>query len=118
MMDLVKIFRALGHEVRYALFMQLITGAGTTSCCDAIAPDEAACCVVDFTRTLPLSQSTISHHLHILSEAGLVTQERRGTYSIYAVNEQALVALQFFLDEAKICRGIGSTHPIALQPDL
>ncbi len=103
--------------MRYALFMQLMTGRGATSCCEAIAPDEAACCVVDFTRTLPLSQSTISHHLHILTEAGLVTQERRGTYSIYAINERALVALQSFLDESKVCRGPGSTQPIAVHAD-
>ncbi len=117
-MDMVKIFRALGHEVRYAMFMQLMRGSGATSCCEAIGPDESACCVVDFTRTVPLSQSTISHHLHILVEAGLVTQERRGTYSIYAISEEALVALQSLLDEAKMCRGIGATHPIALQSDL
>lgn len=117
-MDRVKIFRALGHEVRYALFMQLLRGSGATSCCEAIAPDESACCVVDFARTLPLSQSTISHHLHILVEAGLVTQERRGTYSIYAIREEALVALQGFLDEFKGCGGAGSAQPIAIRANI
>lgn len=118
-MDLVNIFRALGHEVRYALFMKLMSGSGGTSCCGSIAPYESACCVVDFTRTIPLSQSTISHHLHILVEAGLVTQERRGTYSIYAINEPSLVALKSFLNEVRICRGEeGSAHPIAVQTDF
>lgn len=115
-MDLVKIFRALGHDVRYSLFVQLMNGSGASSCCEAIASDEAACCVVDFTRTLPLSQSTISHHLRILCEAGLVTQERRGTYSIYAVNERSIDAVQAFLDEAKKCCDNSTSQPIAIQP--
>lgn len=115
-MDWVNIFRALGHEVRYALFMQLMRGSGETSCCGAIESHESACCVVDLTRAIPLSQSTISHHLHILVEAGLVTHERRGTYSVYAVNEPSLIALQGFLEEVRICRGESSLPPIAVLP--
>src|SRR6185312_13740252 len=41
----------------------------------ARAPEEV--CVCDFTDALPLNQPTVSHHLRILREAGLVTCERR-----------------------------------------
>jgi len=40
-------------------------------------------CVCDFTGALPLNQPTVSHHLRILREAGLVTCERRGTWVYY-----------------------------------
>jgi ArsR family transcriptional regulator len=45
------------------------------------APEEV--CVCDFTDALPLNQPTVSHHLRILREAGLVTCERRGTWVYY-----------------------------------
>jgi ArsR family transcriptional regulator len=47
----------------------------------ARAEDEV--CVCDFTGALPLEQPTVSHHLKILREAGLVTCERRGTWVYY-----------------------------------
>jgi ArsR family transcriptional regulator len=47
----------------------------------ARAEDEV--CVCDFTGGLPLEQPTVSHHLKILREAGLVTCERRGTWVYY-----------------------------------
>ena len=47
----------------------------------AAAKDEV--CVCDFTDALPLNQPTVSHHLRILREAGLVTCDRRGTWVYY-----------------------------------
>jgi ArsR family transcriptional regulator len=47
----------------------------------ARAEDEV--CVCDFTGGLPLEQPTVSHHLKILRDAGLVTGERRGTWVYY-----------------------------------
>ena len=40
-------------------------------------------CVCDFTAGLALNQSTVSHHLKILKDAGLVVGERRGTWGFY-----------------------------------
>jgi ArsR family transcriptional regulator len=53
----------------------------------ARAADEV--CVCDFTAALPLNQPTVSHHLRILREAGLVTCERRGTWVYYRVASDA-----------------------------
>ncbi len=47
----------------------------------ARAEDEV--CVCDFTAALPLEQPTVSHHLKILRDAGLVSCERRGTWVYY-----------------------------------
>ena len=46
-------------------------------------------CVCDFTDALPLSQPTVSHHLRILREAGLITGERRGTWVYYRLTPDA-----------------------------
>jgi ArsR family transcriptional regulator, arsenate/arsenite/antimonite-responsive transcriptional repressor len=53
----------------------------------ARAADEV--CVCDFTAALPLNQPTVSHHLRILREAGLVTCERRGTWVYYRLANDA-----------------------------
>ena len=49
------------------------------------ASDAGEACVCDLTSPLGLSQPTISHHLKVLTEAGLVTRERRGTWAWFTV---------------------------------
>jgi ArsR family transcriptional regulator, arsenate/arsenite/antimonite-responsive transcriptional repressor len=53
----------------------------------AAADDDV--CVCDFTDGLPLEQPTVSHHLRILREAGLVTCARRGTWVHYRLASDA-----------------------------
>ncbi|WP_448070654.1 metalloregulator ArsR/SmtB family transcription factor [Georgenia yuyongxinii] len=50
-------------------------------------------CVCDLTEPLDLSQPTVSHHLKILVDAGLVTRDKRGKWSYYAVVPDALDTL-------------------------
>jgi len=64
------LFKALGDPHRLTMLATL-----------ARADDEV--CVCDFTAALPLNQPTVSHHLKILRDAGLVTWERRGTWVYY-----------------------------------
>ena len=47
------------------------------------AHEDGEACVCELTEPLHLSQPTISHHLKILREAGLVTSRRRGTWAHY-----------------------------------
>lgn len=49
----------------------------------AIAGAEDEVCVCDLTDGLPLEQPTVSHHLRLLREKGLVVSERRGTWVYY-----------------------------------
>ena len=51
-------------------------------------------CVCDFVDPLGKSQPTISHHLKILSEAGLVQGDRRGKWVWYSLNRDRLAELQ------------------------
>jgi ArsR family transcriptional regulator len=73
------LLRALADPVRLRL-MSLIAAA-----------DEA--CVCDLTAPFPVSQPTISHHLRVLREAGLVDSERRGTWVYYRARRAALDAV-------------------------
>jgi ArsR family transcriptional regulator len=55
-------------------------------------------CVCDFVDPLGKSQPTISHHLKILSEAGLVSGERRGKWVWYSLNRDRLAELRAAID--------------------
>lgn len=50
-----------------------------------LARAEHEVCVCDFTCGLDLNQSTVSHHLKLLKDAGLVTSVRRGTWGYYSL---------------------------------
>jgi ArsR family transcriptional regulator, arsenate/arsenite/antimonite-responsive transcriptional repressor len=59
-------------------------------------PDGQAC-VCHLTGPLGLSQPTVSHHLKVLREAGLVRSERRGSWVHYRADPEALEALSRLL---------------------
>jgi ArsR family transcriptional regulator len=51
-------------------------------------------CVCDMTAPLGLSQPTVSHHLKVLAEAGLVRREQRGRWAYFRVNPEPLELLR------------------------
>ncbi len=61
----------------------------------ASAPEQCAC---DLTEPLGVSQPTVSHHLKVLTEAGLLTREQRGKWAYFSVSDGALAELSAFLD--------------------
>lgn len=76
-----KIFKAISEPARVRL-LSMIAGAG-----------DAGACVCELTEPLNISQPTVSHHLRILHEAGLLSRERRGTWVYYAVRQDSLAAV-------------------------
>jgi len=54
-------------------------------------------CVCDLIEPLGLSQPTVSHHLKVLVEAGLLTRDKRGVWAYFAVVPEALNALSAVL---------------------
>jgi ArsR family transcriptional regulator, arsenate/arsenite/antimonite-responsive transcriptional repressor len=50
-------------------------------------------CVCDLTEPVGLAQPTVSHHLKVLVDAGLLTREQRGKWAYYAIVPDALDAL-------------------------
>ena len=75
-------FKALGDPTRLAIVNQL-AGFGESCVCNL--------------EPLGLSQPTISHHLKILRDAGLVASSRRGTWAYYRLVPEAVDALAFAL---------------------
>lgn len=69
--ELAKVFKALGDPVRLRLLSLIASRAG------------GEVCVCDLTPAFELSQPTISHHLKLLRQAGLIDCERRGTWVYY-----------------------------------
>ena len=72
-------------------------------------------CVCHFTGLLGLSQPTVSHHLRLLYEAGLVDRERRGTWVYYRIIPERIAALRDALaDPAQPPQrdGGGATTPL------
>ena len=67
----------LGHPVRIQLL-------------DVLARNEGRVCVCDLEAAVPVKQPTVSHHLKILREAGIVGSERQGLWAYYFVRRQAL----------------------------
>jgi ArsR family transcriptional regulator len=77
--ELAERFKALGDPTRLAIINQL-AGADEVCVCHLV-PDTG------------LSQPTISHHLRLLRDAGLVTSERRGTWAYYRLVPEAIAEL-------------------------
>lgn len=77
--------KALGHPVRLGIAMQL-----------AAEPETCAC---DFADVFGVSQPTVSEHLRVLREAGLVTTKRRGTQICYSLDPVALREIEGILAE-------------------
>lgn len=51
-------------------------------------------CVCDLTGSLELSQPTVSHHMRVLADAGLVEREQRGRWAFFRVRPEPLALLQ------------------------
>jgi ArsR family transcriptional regulator len=78
---LAGVFKALADPVRLRLLSLIASFAGGEAC------------VCDLTGPFDVSQPTISHHLRVLREAGLIDSERRGTWVYYWVLPEALARL-------------------------
>ena len=78
--DLASRFKALADPTRVAIVNRLAS-------CDE-------CCVCDLTGAFELSQPTISHHLKLLRQAGLVEASRRGTWAYYRLIPEAVAELR------------------------
>jgi ArsR family transcriptional regulator len=84
--ELAKGFAALGDPVRLRVLSMLADAA------------EGEVCVCNFVEPLGKSQPTISHHLRVLGEAGLVHGERRGKWVWYSLDRARLAALRAAID--------------------
>ncbi len=79
--DLASVFKALADPVRLRLLSMI-----------ASVP-EGEVCACDLTKPLDRSQATVSHHLSVLVNAGLITREQRGKWAWFqvAIDQRDLV---------------------------
>jgi ArsR family transcriptional regulator len=85
--DLARMFKALGDPIRLRLLSRITSAA------------EGEICVCDLTGgDFEVSGPTISHHLKVLREAGLIEGERRGTWVYYRPQPDNLRQLAALLD--------------------
>ena len=78
--DLVKLFRALGHPARLRILRLLM--------------QRQACICGEVVNDLPLAQATVSQHLRVLKEAGLIIGQVEGPAVCYCLAPNALAHLR------------------------
>ncbi len=78
---LARVFRALGDRHRVRLLSLIAASEGGEAC------------ICDLTAPVGLAQPTISHHMKLLVDAGLVTRDQRGKWAYYRVAPSSLAAL-------------------------
>ncbi|MGK8506268.1 ArsR/SmtB family transcription factor [Nocardia asiatica] len=79
--ELAGVFKALSDPMRLRLLSAIAARAGREAC------------VCDLSEGIDLTQPTISHHLKVLREAGLLASERRASWVYYRVIPEALQRL-------------------------
>ncbi|RUL92213.1 ArsR family transcriptional regulator [Verrucosispora sp. FIM060022] len=107
--ELAPLFKALGDPIRLRL-LSLI--ASTTEVC-----------VCDLTEAFDVTGATISHHLRVLRETGMVDCERRGTWVYYWVRTEALDLLGNLLTSdtgrsSRAASAVSDTRPDSNQEAL
>jgi ArsR family transcriptional regulator len=109
----IQLLQALGHPARLAIVRELV---GTSQVC--------AC---DFTSCCDVGQPTVSHHLRILRDAGVIESERRGTSIFYRLVPAAADRLRALAGEMSgapqvipagaLRRAAGPASPVPARPD-
>ena len=84
--ELSRLFKAMGDPVRLRLLSLIASHEGGEAC------------VCDLSGVFEQTGPTISHHLKVLREAGLISGERRGTWVYYRVEPDALARLSAVLE--------------------
>ena len=86
--QLAGVLKALADPARLRLLSLIQAHAGREAC------------VCELTEPLGLSQPTVSHHLRVLLEAGLVSRDKRGVWVYYRAIPTALTALAVVISPA------------------
>lgn len=95
---LAKACKALSHPARLRI-LQTLAQRGTCICGEIV-------------EVLPLSQATVSQHLKVLREAGLITGETAGPKSCYCIDTAAMTSLR-----KQIMQMFGSLETCCQEPD-
>ena len=88
---LIEIFKALGDETRLKIVRCLLT---------------QEYCACEFTIEIEKDQTTISRHLKLLVDAGILKSEKKGRNIIYSIKDKATkdMLIKFGIDERPCCK--------------
>jgi ArsR family transcriptional regulator len=90
--DLARLLKALADPTRLRLVSMVA------------AHENGEACVCELTEPLGLTQPTISHHLKVLIDAGILIRDKRGVWAYYALVPTALDALAAVLSPSSLSR--------------
>ena len=93
---LVALGRALSDPVRVRMLGMMAEGRGCCSLPDCGVPAEdrdVGICVCEFEGYFGMGQSKVSYHMKKLKEAGLIREEKRGKWSFYSLDREAVRTL-------------------------
>lgn len=82
-----------------AMLLSAIADPTRLSIVNMLAGSNEAVCVCDITDSFTLGQPTISHHLRILREAGLIVGDKRGKWVYYSVVQSKFKEIQALLEK-------------------
>jgi ArsR family transcriptional regulator len=85
-LELERVFKARADRQRVKIHNRLLAAGGE------------AVCVCDFEDMLGLKQSTVSYHLKLLLDAGIVTREKRGSYAYFSLAPGAIEQVRELLE--------------------
>jgi ArsR family transcriptional regulator, arsenate/arsenite/antimonite-responsive transcriptional repressor len=101
-MDLAKICNALGNETRFQL-IKAMKDRTIGTCCDKIQYFEDGISVADVVTSTGLAQSTVSQHLMVLEQVGIIKREKRSQWTVFFLNHTLLEEFSSEL-ETTLCR--------------
>lgn len=96
--NVAPMLKALADPVRLRLMSMILSHEGGE-----------ACAMCDLTEGFDLSQSTLSHHLKVLRDAGLVDRDKRGVWVYYRGRPEAMGVLRTLFDGG-IGESVSSAH--------
>ncbi|MCU1613159.1 MAG: transcriptional regulator, ArsR family [Frankiales bacterium] len=97
--DLSRVLKAIADPARLRLLSLVAAHAGGEAC------------VCDLTEPLGLSQPTVSHHLKVLVDAGLLSREKRGVWAYFGLVPGALDAVANVLSTTGAPAGAADGQP-------
>ena len=100
--DIANIMRALGHPVRLEILRILAN------------QQSGECCCADVTDSLTLAQSTVSQHIKVLLDAGLIDRKPHGTRNRYCIRRETLADLKAAF--GGLLQGLGPRQPRKRNP--
>lgn len=101
---LAKICNALGNETRLKLVLAM-KDCRIGTCCSKIGCDEEGISVADAVAFTGLAQSTVSQHLSVLEDAGVLLREKRSQWTVFRLNHGLL---ENFVEELGQTLGSGT----------